>query len=688
VPASADEVGQLTWAVNAMLGGLEERDFIKDAFSRYVTRQVSDVVLQGGLELGGELLTATILMADIRDFTGLSERMPPRQVVRVLNRYFTEMVEECMEHGGMIDKFIGDAIMVVFGAPARLTPEQSARAAAHGRPRHAPPPRRPQHRVRRRRPAPLRIGIGIHTGEAIAGNIGAPQRLDYTLIGDSSTPPPASSPRPRRSASTSSCPRPPAPSSATAPASASPASSTSRARPSRPRCSRSTRSSEPHARGLRSLRARSPARGRPSRDPVPWAVMADEGDLRYQWAVRRTTFTPDQAARLVTALGDATRDACAAHFPASEGYETRATQLHGMLEGVRVCVSKGEFSAVVSTQCYLEPVPPSGRVAVRQVAAVRHHSPPGPRARRASSRSPGPVLLLILGSAVAFALISALWVSGIGGYFRLSLWMSFMIMMAPAIAWLLGARANLQQGALEATRVAFLTRPAPRPSTSRAGAGSSHVMHDQQALVPSRAPCRSAADPLRPVRRPTISAGPRSDEVLRRRRQIDARSGWPATAARTPRRPSPCRRPPAQRRLPELTGLDQQARHPVVERQRFDRGAEVLAGPVLQRCDVHTKISCPSFSPTSRSQTRAVPRTGLRGPGDRGHARATSELTATRRRRPASSPPARSSAGAPAAAASPCRRRRRRARARGMSDGGLDGCAGITRAVAVDTGAR
>jgi hypothetical protein len=117
--------------------------------------------------------------------------------------------------------------------------------------------------------------------------------------------------------------------------------------------------------------------------------MGDERDLRYQWAVRRTTFTPDQAARLVSALGDATRDACAAHFPASEGYETRATQLHGMVEGVRVCVSKGEFSAVVSTQCYLEPgVPAERRVAVRQVAAVRHHAPPD-LGSRASSRSPG-----------------------------------------------------------------------------------------------------------------------------------------------------------------------------------------------------------------------------------------------------------------------------------------------------------
>ena len=171
-------------AVNAMLGGLEERDFIKDAFSRYVTRQVSDVVLQGGLELGGELLTATILMADIRDFTSLSERMPPRQVVRVLNRYFTEMVEECMEHGGMIDKFIGDAIMVVFGAPVHQAPDQSALSAAKA----ALGMRRRLERLNVAFAADdlpaLRIGIGVHTGEAIAGNIGAPQRLDYTLIGD------------------------------------------------------------------------------------------------------------------------------------------------------------------------------------------------------------------------------------------------------------------------------------------------------------------------------------------------------------------------------------------------------------------------------------------------------------------------------------------------------------------------
>lgn len=207
--------------------------------------------------------------------------------------------------------------------------------------------------------------------------------------------------------------------------------------------------------------------------------MADEGDLRFAWAVRRTTFTPDQASRLVNALGDAARDACATHFPASEGYETRATHLHGMLEGVRVCVSKGEFSAVVSTQCYEEQ---DRRIAVRLVAAVRRHTPPDVEVVRLLEIA-RPVLLVILGSAVAFALISALWVSGIGGYFRLSLWMSFMIMMAPAIAWILGARTNVQLEAIEATRTAFLAQARALADHESRWRQLLHVMSDQQAMV-------------------------------------------------------------------------------------------------------------------------------------------------------------------------------------------------------------
>ncbi len=211
--------------------------------------------------------------------------------------------------------------------------------------------------------------------------------------------------------------------------------------------------------------------------------MGDDADLRFTWAMRRTSYTPAQAHVLVHALADVARDAAAAHFPASEGYQTSATELHGMLDGVRVCVSKGEFSAVVSTQCYLEPAAGSGReVAVRQVAAVHRVPPPvlpGVRLLEIAR----PALLLIVGSALVFALISTLATAGLGGYFRLTLWMSFMIMMAPAVAWLLGARASLQMEALEATRSAFIHQAHNIAEHESRWRRLLHVMHDRQALV-------------------------------------------------------------------------------------------------------------------------------------------------------------------------------------------------------------
>jgi class 3 adenylate cyclase len=185
LPRNSDEAGQLMVAVNQMLDGLEEREFIKDALSRYVTHEVTDAVLSSGLNLGGELVEVTVLMSDIRDFTTLTERLPPRKLVRLLNRYFTAMVEECAAQGGMIDKFIGDAMMVVFGAPvprpAADSALRAARAAVGMRRRLAVLNARLQAEGM---PA-LQMGIGVHSGEAIAGNIGAPQRLAYTVIGDS-----------------------------------------------------------------------------------------------------------------------------------------------------------------------------------------------------------------------------------------------------------------------------------------------------------------------------------------------------------------------------------------------------------------------------------------------------------------------------------------------------------------------
>lgn len=213
--------------------------------------------------------------------------------------------------------------------------------------------------------------------------------------------------------------------------------------------------------------------------------MGDDADLRSTWALGRTSYTPAQAHVLVHALAEVARDAAAAHFPASEGYQTSATELHGGLEGVRVCVSKGEFSAVVSTQCYLEPI--SGvasdrAVALRQVAAVHRLPPPALPGVKVMEIA-RPALLLILGSALVFALVSTITASGLGGYFRLTLWMSFMIMMAPAVAWLLGARASLQMEALEATRSAFLDQVHRIAEHESRWRRLLLAMHDRQALV-------------------------------------------------------------------------------------------------------------------------------------------------------------------------------------------------------------
>ncbi len=213
--------------------------------------------------------------------------------------------------------------------------------------------------------------------------------------------------------------------------------------------------------------------------------MGDDADLRLAWAMRRTQWTPAQAEVVVHALADAARDACAAHFPASEGYETRATELHGMVEGVRVCVSKGEFSAVVSTQCYLEPGaagPQTREVALRQVAALRQSGPsivPSFRFLEVAR----PALVVLGGSVLLFALISALTPSSLSGYFRLSLWMSFMIMMAPAVAWMLGARSTTQMEALDAARCAFIHDARALADHESRWRRLLRTMHDQQALV-------------------------------------------------------------------------------------------------------------------------------------------------------------------------------------------------------------
>ena len=177
-----DEMGQLGNALNEMARGLQERDRVKEVFGRYVATQVSDKVLKGEVNLGGEMRRCTILFSDIRNFTEMSEKMTPAQVVAFLNDYFSEMVDAVMEQGGVLDKFIGDGMMAVFGSMEEM-PDHPRRAVLTALRMKALVAKINGDRSMQGKP-PIGIGIGIHTDEVIVGNIGSRKRLEYTVVGD------------------------------------------------------------------------------------------------------------------------------------------------------------------------------------------------------------------------------------------------------------------------------------------------------------------------------------------------------------------------------------------------------------------------------------------------------------------------------------------------------------------------
>jgi adenylate cyclase len=179
---STDEIGGLSKGFNLMTDGLVERDNIKRLFGHYVSSEIRDSILEGKFEQEGKEVEATILFSDIRNFTELSEKIPPAKVVELLNQYFTEMVTAITNHGGVIDKFIGDAIMAIFGAPRGIGNhglhaihagvEMLKRLEAHNE-------------LQRIKKEPeFKIGIGINSGPLIMGNIGSEKRREFTVIGD------------------------------------------------------------------------------------------------------------------------------------------------------------------------------------------------------------------------------------------------------------------------------------------------------------------------------------------------------------------------------------------------------------------------------------------------------------------------------------------------------------------------
>jgi adenylate cyclase len=179
---SNDEIGAAAEGFNRMVGGLREREFLKETFGKYVSREVRDEILAGRISLEGQAREVTILFADLRDFTPWVESTGPREVVRDLNEYFTEMESAIRKHRGLVLQFIGDEIEAAFGAPVAYSThaEMAVRAALDMRRRLAA-----WNAARARAgKSPLRHGIGIHTGSVLAGNIGSAERHSYALVGD------------------------------------------------------------------------------------------------------------------------------------------------------------------------------------------------------------------------------------------------------------------------------------------------------------------------------------------------------------------------------------------------------------------------------------------------------------------------------------------------------------------------
>lgn len=180
---SNDELGDLAAGFNAMIKGLQQEEVVRQLFSLYVTPEVATHAISHGAQRGGELAEATILFADIRGFTSMTERLGPEAVIALLNRYFEAMSTVITAHGGLVNKFGGDSLLAVFGTPLNAAEDHAARAIRSAQGMLAALETFNIDQRARNEPE-LRIGIGAATGAVVAGNVGSTDRLEYTVIGD------------------------------------------------------------------------------------------------------------------------------------------------------------------------------------------------------------------------------------------------------------------------------------------------------------------------------------------------------------------------------------------------------------------------------------------------------------------------------------------------------------------------
>ena len=182
LPTTQDEIGVLTSSFRSMAKGLLERERIKEEFGKFVNPEIAERALQGDISLGGVKKQCTVFFSDIRSFTSLSESKKPEEVVHILNQYFTAMVECVHATGGVVDKFIGDAVMAHWGAilPESDTERKAVETALLMRKALM----ELNDKFQKEGISPIRIGCGINSGPVIAGQIGSQKRLEFTVIGD------------------------------------------------------------------------------------------------------------------------------------------------------------------------------------------------------------------------------------------------------------------------------------------------------------------------------------------------------------------------------------------------------------------------------------------------------------------------------------------------------------------------
>ncbi len=206
--------------------------------------------------------------------------------------------------------------------------------------------------------------------------------------------------------------------------------------------------------------------------------------------MNQVTWPKEHAVQALDALATTVEQVCRIHFPASAGYKVRRATLSGLVEGRRVVIVGDDIEALVSAQCFDVSTTDSEapRRDVRVVAVVRRTNTveaPTPWLTRMAER---PGWTAVLGTGLFFALLGQLWVPGIEGYYRLSLMMSFLVMMAPAIAWMMGARVAMRHEALEAAGASGWASlpPALQPQHHSRWRALKRCVHDQQRVVDSR----------------------------------------------------------------------------------------------------------------------------------------------------------------------------------------------------------